>query len=165
MPEQKPLISIHQGRTEADAHAICKFMLMNAAAEMAEVPVDEPILLKSITHTVSDGAALVAIIGEEIVGYLGIVQVPYSYSRASFLADTGFYVLPQYRDGDVSRALLQEARGIADAAGMAFKLVRLNPSKPPKTRSRMAKTAEILAYLPAGSVITFFPRGKDVFRQ
>jgi GNAT superfamily N-acetyltransferase len=134
-------------------------MLMNAIWEMAEAPVDGPVYLASILRTMRDGAALMAIVNGELVGYLGIVELSYSYARASFLIDSGFWIKPEHRTGDVFKALLQEARGIADAAGMIFKLIINNPSRKRGTRTDMERTSVILKYQPAGAVLTFHPRG------
>jgi GNAT superfamily N-acetyltransferase len=96
---------------------------------------------------------MVARLDGEIVGYLGIVPVQYSYSLDRFLTDTGFFVLPAHRGGAVARALLQEARGIADRAGLALKIVDTNVVKR-RRPGRAAITAEIIGYRPAGRVFT-----------
>src|SRR5262249_52881727 len=142
---------------EADVPAIARFML-DHAAEMAEAPVDAAIYTAHIARTVRDGAGLMALHDGALVGFLGLMQTPYCYSAEHFLHDTSIYVLPQHRGGDAFHALLQEARGIADAAQMPLKIIDTNPTRARRRRLQGAVTAEIIGYQPAGRVLTFYPR-------
>jgi GNAT superfamily N-acetyltransferase len=137
-----------------DVVAIHRFMIENAAAEMAEAEVDTLIYMRTIHDTVTQGAGLVAIIGGEIVGYLGLWRSQYDYSKASFLHDRGFYVLPRYRGGIVGAALLRDAKAIADEADLSLKIIDTNPKKR-RANARIARTAEIIGYAPAGRIITY----------
>src|SRR5689334_1752255 len=151
-------LTVRAATSADDVSAILTFLLDHAVAEMAEAPVDAAILRDTIARTMHDGAAMMALIDGALAGYLGIVAMPYSYSRERFLADTGFFVLPEYRGGDVARALLAEARGIADHAGLALKIVDTNVAKR-RRPGRAAITADIIGYRPAGRVFTHHPKG------
>jgi len=151
-----PQLLIRAAGTDADMRAIFDLVSLNAIDEMAEAPFDPETFVRTLQRTMDEGVALMAIIDGHLVGWLGVVSRQYSYSKASFLIDTMFWVLPQHRDGDVWWALLQEARGIADAAGMKFKLVINNPSR---KRGVVKARAEILGYSPVGTVLTFSARG------
>jgi hypothetical protein len=153
---QDAAISIRIAQSDDDIVAIHRFMIANAAGEMAEAEVDTLIYWRTIHDTVTEGAGLMAIMDGEIAGYLGLWKSQYDYSQASFLHDRGFYVLPAHR-GAVGAALLREARIIADDAHLALKIIDTNPSKKRRARSRMALTAEIIGYAPAGRIITFHP--------
>jgi GNAT superfamily N-acetyltransferase len=147
-----PVIRIAQ--SEDDIVAIHRFMIAHAAAEMAEAEVDTLIYWRTIQDTVTQGAGLMAMIDGEIAGYLGLWKSQYDYSKASFLHDRGFYVLPRHRGGAVGAALLRDAKAIADDAGLSLKIIDTNPKKR-RAKSRVAVTAQIIGYAPAGRIITF----------
>jgi GNAT superfamily N-acetyltransferase len=136
---------------------IARFMLQHAA-EMAEAPVDAAIYTAHTARTVRAGVGLMALHDGALVGFLGLMQTPYCYSAEHFLHETGLYVLPQHRGGDAFRALLQEARGIADAAQMTLKIIDTNPKRERRRKGQAAVTPEIIGYKPAGRVLTFYPR-------
>jgi GNAT superfamily N-acetyltransferase len=155
-PYEEAAVSIRIAQSDDDIVAIHRFMIAHAAPEMAEAEVDTLIYMQTIHDTVTQGAGLIAVIGDEIAGYLGLWKSQYDYSQASFLHDRGFYVLPAHR-GAVGAALLREARIIADDAGLALKIIDTNPRKRRCVKSRIALTAEIIGYAPAGRIITFHP--------
>jgi GNAT superfamily N-acetyltransferase len=149
-------VSIRIAQSQDDIVAIHRFMIENAAAEMAEAEVDTLIYMRTIHDTVTQGASLIATIGGEIAGYLGLWKSRYDYSQASFLHDRGFYVLPGHRGGAVGAALLREARAIADDAGLSLKIIDTNPKKR-RAEARVAVSAQIIGYAPAGRIVTFRP--------
>src|SRR3954451_8677936 len=108
---EEPL-AIRIAQTHDDIVAIHRFMIAHAAAEMAEAEVDALIYMRTIHDTVTQGAGFMALIAGEIAGYLGLWKSQYDYSKAFFLHDRGFYVLPAHR-GAAGAALLSEARAIA----------------------------------------------------
>jgi hypothetical protein len=148
-----PLIRI--AKSHDDVVAIHRFMIENAAAEMAEAEVDTLIYMRTIHDTVTQGAGLIATIGGAIAGYLGLWKSQYDYSKAAFLHDRGFYVLPGHC-GAVGAAVLREARAIADDAGLSLKIIDTNPKKR-RAEARVAVLAQIIGYAPAGRIITFRP--------
>lgn len=152
-----PPLRIRAASTDADMRAIFDLISLHAVEEMAEAPFDRDTFAHSLQRTADEGVALMAIIDGHLVGWLGFVSRQYSYSKSSFLIDTMFWVLPQYRDGDVGKALLQEAKAIADAAGMKFKLVINNPSR--KRGVAKVSAEMLLGYSPVGTVLTFHSRG------
>jgi GNAT superfamily N-acetyltransferase len=135
--------------------------MLQHAAELAEAPVDPAIYTAHIARTVREGAGLMALVDGALIGFLGLMQTPYCYSAEHFLHDTSLYVVPEHRGGDAFRALLAEARGIADAAGMALKIIDTNPTRPRRKRPG-AVTAEIIGYRPAGRVLTFDPHNRTI---
>jgi GNAT superfamily N-acetyltransferase len=147
---EAPAVTIRFAQSDDDIVAIHRFMVLHAAAEMAEADVDALIYMRTIHDTVREGAGLMAMIDGAIAGCLGLWKSRYDYSKASFLHDRGFYVLPAQR-GSVGAALLQEARAIAQEGGLTLKIIDTNPS-----RRRRAVT-QILGFRPAGRVFTEFP--------
>jgi GNAT superfamily N-acetyltransferase len=155
--DERAAVSIRIAQSEDDIAAIHRFMITHAAAEMAEAEVDTLIYWRTIQDTVTQGAGLIAMIGGEIAGYLGLWKSRYDYSKAEFMHDRGFYVLPTHRDGTVASALLKEAKELAAAADLPLKIIDTNPAKARRARSRMAITAEIIGYAPAGRILTLYP--------
>jgi GNAT superfamily N-acetyltransferase len=150
--EGAPAVTIRFAQTDDDIVAIHRFMIAHAAAEMAEAEVDALIYMRTIHDTVREGAGLIAMIDGAIAGYLGLWKSQYDYSKASFLHDRGFYVLPAHR-GAVGAALLQEARAIAQEGELTLKIIDTNPNK----QRRRAVTGQILGFRPAGRVFTEIP--------
>jgi GNAT superfamily N-acetyltransferase len=148
---EPPAVIIRFAQSDDDIVAIHRFMIAHAAAEIAEAEVDALIYMRTIHDTVREGAGLMAMIGGAIAGYLGLWKSQYDYSKAYFLHDRGFYVLPAHR-GVAGAALLQEARAIAQEGELALKIIDTNPSK-----RRRAVTGQILGFRPAGRVFTEFP--------
>ena len=140
-----------------DVGAIARFMLDHMGA-LAEVPANEEIFRSHVAQTVRDGAGLMALRGDALVGFLGLMRSQYCYAAEHFLHDTGLCVLPAERGGAVLRTLLAEARGIADAAGMILKIIDTNGARERLARGPLARTAEIIGYRPAGRMLTFYPR-------
>ena len=149
-------VLIRVAQSDDDIVAIHRFMIENAAAEMAEAEVDTLIYMRTVHDTVTQGAGLMAMIDSAIAGYLGLWKSQYDYSKASFLHDRGFYVLPRHRGGAVGAALLRDARAIADEAELSLKIIDTNPKKRRAT-ARVTVAAEIIGYAPAGRIITFPP--------
>jgi GNAT superfamily N-acetyltransferase len=145
-------VLIRFAQSDDDIVAIHRFMIAHAAAEMAEAEVDALIYWRTIQDTVREGAGLIAMIDGKIAGYLGLWKSRYDYSKAFFLHDRGFYVLPAHRGGAVGAALLQEARAIAQEGDLTLKIIDTNPSK-----RRRAVTGQILGFRPAGRVFTEIP--------
>jgi hypothetical protein len=56
-----------------------------------------------------------------MIGTIGIVNPAWWYNPAhTFMCDRWHFVLPQFRNTDVDRLMLEEADSIADAAGLEF---------------------------------------------
>src|SRR5436190_9433076 len=98
-PEAAPTPLICIAQSEDDVVAIHRFMIAHAIAEMAEEDVDTLIYMQTIYDTVTNGAGLIAVLDAQMVGYLGLWKSRYDYSKAEFMHDRGFYVLPTHRDG------------------------------------------------------------------
>jgi GNAT superfamily N-acetyltransferase len=148
---EAPAVTIRIAQTDDDIVAIHRFMIGHAAAEMAEAKIDALIYMRTIHDTVREGAGLMAMIGGAIAGYLGLWKSQYDYSKAYFLHDRGFYVLPAHR-GVAGAALLQEARAIAQEGELTLKIIDTNPNK-----QRRRAVTQILGFRPAGRVFTQIP--------
>lgn len=107
---------------------------------------------------------LLAIRDGRLVGYLNIERTTFWYSGAEILSDFGFYVLPKYRGDDVGTALLQEARGIADLAGLPLYIFVNNPTRKRGSRTGMRCAASLLGFVPAGAMLAFGKEPLDVLR-
>jgi GNAT superfamily N-acetyltransferase len=159
-PDEGAAVSIRIAQADDDVVAIHRFMITHAAGEMAEAAVDTLIYWHTIHDTVTQGAGLIALIDQNIVGYLGLWKSQYDYSKACFLHDRGFYVLPAHRGGAVGAALLREAKAIADDARLTLKIIDTNPTKrrratAPGAITQITQITQILGYAPAGRIFTY----------
>lgn len=125
-------------------------------------PFDPVKCLQSIYETVRDGFVLLAFDGDRLVGGLGCSQWDIWYSQATMLAERFFFILPEYRDGDALKGLLEEAKAVADDLGIAISLTIANTQKrnrPP--RNGLQRVASQLTYFPQGNQYLIQPAGED----
>jgi nucleotide-binding universal stress UspA family protein len=106
--------------TDDDVIAIHRFLLVVAAPAML-APVSAVKSLHEVFRVAAQEAAIMAIVDGFLVGTLGLMKVDWWYSdEGSFLTDRWHFVLPQHKHGPIDKALLNEARAIADDAGLPF---------------------------------------------
>lgn len=125
-------------------------------------PFDPVKCLQSIYETVRDGFVLLAFDGDRLVGGLGCAEWSIWYSQATMLSERFFFILPEYRDGDVLKGLLEEAKAVADDLGIAISLTIANTQKrnrPP--RNGLQRVASQLTYFPQGNQYMILPAGED----
>lgn len=99
---------------------------------------------------------LAAFRGSEIIGYMLLQVATYDYSDSEFLVDFGFFVVPEWRRYSIGKALLEDAKVVAEKSGLPLHIHIFNP----RTRRRGGyKSADVIGYVPIGSVITFNAEG------
>jgi predicted N-acetyltransferase YhbS len=150
---------IRDARTREDITAL-HLLRMIEAKECAPVPVDPKAVaskLMTARENEADHFMLMAVLDGELVGHLCIERASYWYAPdQDFLCDFGFFVLPQHRSsGRVGVALLNEAKEIAEMAGLPLVVCINNPNRRRGTGSREEKLASLLRYVPAGSIFHF----------
>ena len=99
--------------------AIHRFLLIVATPAMVD-PVDPVESLHEIFRVAAQEAAIMAIMDGYLVGTLGLVKVKWWYSKRHFLTDRWHFCLPEHYHGPVDRALMSEAKALADDAGLKF---------------------------------------------
>jgi hypothetical protein len=113
-------VVIRPAVTDDDVIAIHRFLLMVARPAMRCQPDIEQSLLEIIRVTKYE-AALMAVLGNNMVGTLGVIKANWWYNPSvDFMTDRWHFVLPQFHNGPVDKALLGEALAIADIAGLEF---------------------------------------------
>lgn len=129
-------------------------------AEQAVAPVNGIKVMEKLSRAYYDPACfilLAAFRGDEIIGYLLLQQATYDYSDSDFLVDFGFFVVPEWRkDKGVGKALLEDAKVISKEAGLPLHVHIFNPRA---RRRGSRKSADVIGYVPIGSVITFNEEG------
>lgn len=99
--------------------AIHRFLLMVAMPAML-CPVNPVKSLQEVIRVAKYEAAIMAIVGGNLVGTMGIIRPTWWYGDEDFLTDRWHFVLPNLWHSPVNDLLLEEAFAIADAAGLKF---------------------------------------------
>lgn len=128
--------------------------------EQAVAPVNGIKVMEKLDRAYNDPdrfVLLAAFAGKSIIGYLLLQRAVYDYSDSEFLVDFGFFVVPKWRkDKGVGKALLEDAKVIAEKSGLPLHIHIFNP----RARRRGAcKSADVIGYVPIGSVVTFNAEG------
>lgn len=106
--------------TDDDVIAIHRFLLIVAKPQMRCAPDIEQSLLEIIRVTKYE-AALMAVLDGNMVGTMGIMKATWWYNPAvAFMTERWHFVLPQFHNGPVDKALLGEALAIASLADLEF---------------------------------------------
>lgn len=152
-----PSLVIREPESEADLSALHLLMLMQGE-EFAPAPVNATKVMRKLLTACEEPEThimLMAVNDGHLVGYLCIEQMAHWYSDAPFLADFGFYVLPQHRNGSIGLALLQEARLIAEQKRLPLYVTINNPSRRRGGHASMERAAALLSFVPAGATLAF----------
>lgn len=127
--------------------------------EQAVAPVNGIKVMEKLSRAFYDPkrfVLLAAFRGREIIGYMLLQVATYDYSDSEFLVDFGFFVVPEWRRDSVGKALLEDAKVVAEKSGLPLHIHIFNP----RARRRGGyKSADVIGYVPIGSVITFNAEG------
>ncbi len=99
--------------------AIHRFLLWVAKPAM-QCPVNGVKSLQEVIRVVHEEVAIMVMIGDALVGTMGLVNPVWWYGDEGFLTDRWHFVLPQYDGTPISQALMDEAIKIAKGAGVNF---------------------------------------------
>jgi hypothetical protein len=99
--------------------AIHKF-LMIVAQPALRCPINVVKSLQEIIRVAKDEAAIMVMHGDMLVGTMGVIKPTWWYGDAAFLTDRWHFVLPQFMHTATAKVLMDEARGIAEIAGLEF---------------------------------------------
>lgn len=112
-------IEIRYASTDDDVIAIHKFLLVVAAPSA----VDGINVVKSLQELIrvsKEGVALMAISGGVLVATLGLMKVEWWYNDTFFMTDRWHFCLPTFWHGEADKKLVDEAKTIANLAGLRF---------------------------------------------
>jgi GNAT superfamily N-acetyltransferase len=126
-PEPAPELTVRPAISDEDVVAIHAFLIMvSRESDALQAPINPEDSISEVWRVVHNECALMAIIGDQLVGTIGLVQVPWWYNNAShFLTDRWFFVLPEHRNGLVAKVLLAEAAAVAEAAELPPPIINL----------------------------------------
>lgn len=114
-----PDISIRYAATDEDICNIHRF-LMIVAQPVAMCPIDPIKSLNEIIRVAKFEVALMAVHNGIMVGTMGIIKPTWWYGDGEFLTDRWHFVLPAFDHTPTSAALMDEAKQIANLAGLQF---------------------------------------------
>lgn len=83
------------------------------------------------------------------VGTIALTELPFWYSKTTFLQDAWLYVKPEYRNQDVGVLLMRAARDEAQRRGKIAFVTLNNPDRRPK-RTTMSLESQVAGYVPLG---------------
>jgi GNAT superfamily N-acetyltransferase len=118
---------IRVAETDEDVVAIHAFLCRVATDSGAlQATIDPEDSINEVWRVVHHECALMAIIGDRLVGTLGLIQVPWWYNKGHyFLTDRWFFVLPEHRNGVIGKALLADAAVVAEASDLPPPIINL----------------------------------------
>lgn len=76
--------------------------------------------LQEVIRVVTEEAAFMLIVGDRLVGTMGIINPTWWYGNDGFLTDRWHFVLPEYDGTPASEALMAEAIEVAKGADLEF---------------------------------------------
>lgn len=100
-------------------------------------------------RVLSEGMTFLARVNGEAVGTIGLTEVPFWYSKTTFLQDAWFYVKPRFRRGKVGVRLLHAARDAAEARSKLVFVTVNNPDRRPK-RTASSLVSQTVGFVPLG---------------
>jgi len=102
---------------------------------------------------------LLAMDGDNIVGALTLVESTswFANDADTFLSDRGFYVMPEYRDGEAAKLLLDAAKTIGDDTKLPVFITINNGKRKRGGRSEWERVGATLGYLNRGATMAHYP--------
>jgi GNAT superfamily N-acetyltransferase len=139
-------------------------LLMDRAREGGIPGTVDPEKLAQHVHEMmnTQGACiLLAFRGKKAVGMLSLCESDLFYGPDIVLIDRTFHVLPKYRGDDVGKALLAEAKLLADHTGKALYITITNSKRKRGPRTQWERVGAMLGYQPMGAMIAHVPETTD----
>ena len=117
-------------------------------------------VLANVLRMVRDpgGAVLMAMDGDVLCGVLPLWEQGYWFSSTDrHLIDKGFYVLPDHRNGEAGKLLLDTAKQASDDCGLPVYITIFNGRRKRGGRSQWERVGATLGYTPMGAMMAHFP--------
>lgn len=151
-------LTTRPAETDEDAKAIFR-VLIKMHEEVGRAPLNPNKAFIQVYDIVKSQAAFVVEKNGEIVATAGLFLADFWYSDSELFVDKWVYVLPEHRDSQTAfLMLLGEIQKLCDATGIMAKILVFN-EKRAKRASGLVADASLLAYYPAGDVVSVHPRG------
>lgn len=110
---------LRYAQNDNDVIAIHRFLLVVAAPALL-CPVNIEKSLIEVIRVARDEVALMAMRGDMLVGTFGLIKPTWWYGDGEFLTDRWNFIAPPEVHSGVGKLLDDEAKAIADAAGLIF---------------------------------------------
>lgn len=148
----KPAIVIEKAGTD-EASFIEAFELMVALhREGGFAPLDGEKSAAGVYTALKDGATWLARIDGKAIGVLSLVELPFWYSKDTYLQDAGFYVRPKFRKRRVGVELMKAAREEGQRRNKIVLITVTSPDRRPK-KTPMSLESQIAGFVPLGYTI------------
>lgn len=110
---------IRYAEGDDDVIAIHRFLMVVAQPQMLAVP-DARKSINEVWRVCKDEVGLMLIKDGILIGTMGLIRCDWWYAADSFMTERWHFVLPDYVNTPEAAMLLDEARALADAAGLPF---------------------------------------------
>lgn len=100
---------------------------------------------------------LMAMDGDELAGVLSLYEEAYWWSEDSHIGDKGFYILPEYRQGDAFSVLMTAAKQASDDSGLPVFITIFNAKRRRGAHAEWERIGATLGYINQGAAIAHFP--------
>lgn len=109
-------------KTFEQAVVIHRFLLLEVSAELEKRggAIDAEKSLNEIIRVCEEGAAIIALKNDCLIGTMGIIRWTWWFNNVDFMTDRWTAVVPEFRHQGVKQLLLDEVKKIADGAGLQF---------------------------------------------
>jgi len=119
VPAHEP--EIRYATTDEEICAIHRFLMIVAEqAGALRCPINVVKSLDEIIRVAKFEAAIMVMLGDSMVGTMGIIKPSWWYGDADFLTDRWHFVMPAFMHTPTAELLMTEARSIASIAGLEF---------------------------------------------
>lgn len=117
--EERAPLFIRYAQTDDDVIAIHR-MLMIVAGPRLLAPINVEKSLYEVIRVAKEEAAIMAMRGDMLVGTMGLIKPVWWYSDDEFLTDRWNFCIESEKNDGAGKALDDEAKAIAKAAGLKF---------------------------------------------
>lgn len=149
MSNRRRTTRIERAGTDERAFTEVFDLLLALHKEGGYAPLDAGRAAENCYRVMSEGRCFVARLGDEVIGTIAMVEMPFWYSGHTFLQDAWVYVKPKHRKKTVGVKLMRAVREDAEASGkIAFVTVN-NPDRRPKATT-MSLFSQTAGYVPLG---------------
>jgi GNAT superfamily N-acetyltransferase len=105
-----------------------------------------------------DTVVLLAIDGDLVAGVLTLAKESFWFSEdGCFIGDKGLYVLPEYRNGETIKALLEAAKTVSEDTGLMVLITINNEKRKRGGRSEWERIGATLGYINRGATLAHTP--------
>ena len=108
---------IRYAKTEQDMTAIHQFLLQYAKPAL-RCEVDFVKSLREVMRVCSENVGIMCFVNGELVGTFGVIDATWWYGDGTFLTDRWDFTKPEFYNRGIGDLMLDEAKKIADAAGI-----------------------------------------------